>query len=423
MCGWEHFLSSLPYSKGFRAYRKNIHGLLGTKEAVERFYGLQELEVRRFLFRVLEKPDDLLRQCRTEAGAIILKIAYGYTIEPFKPDPLVTLADEALEQFSQATVPGTWLVDVIPFLRYLPDWFPGTEFKRTARHWKSTANELVDKPYGFVKQKMAQGTNVPSYLSKLLQNRIQDSEDDFVAKWSAASLYAGGADTTVSSISCFFLAMTLYPEVQRKAQEEIDLVVGTDRLPSFKDREKLPFVDAIFKEVLRWHPVAPMGVPHMTTEDDVFEGYVIPKGAVLLPNIWAFTHDPETFHEPMTFKPERFLGPTSEPDPHTLVFGFGRRVCPGRVLADSSLYLSIAQSLAVFNISKTVDENGREVEPVVQFLPGIISHPLPFKTSLEPRSSKHKELIQSLEQEHPWRRVMQRPLRVQTPDDGRRMPA
>jgi cytochrome P450 len=195
--------------------------------------------------------------------------------------------------------------------------------------------------------------------------------------------------------------MNLYPEAQRKAQEEIDLVVGTDRLPGFKDREKLPFVDAIFKEVLRWHPVAPMGVPHMTTEDDVFDGYFIPKGAVLLPNIWAFTHDPETFHEPMTFKPERFLGPTSEPDPHTLVFGFGRRVCPGRVLADSSLYLSIAQSLAVFNICKTIDENGREVEPVVQFLPGIISHPLPFKTSLEPRSSKHKELIRSLEKEHP----------------------
>jgi len=80
--------------------------------------------------------------------------------------------------------------------------------------------------------------------------------------------------------------MTLYPEVQRKAQEEIDGVVGTDRLPSFQDRQNLPYVDAIVKEVLRWHPVAPMGIPHMTTEDDVYEGYLIPKGALLLPNIW-----------------------------------------------------------------------------------------------------------------------------------------
>lgn len=90
---------------------------------------------------------------------------------------------------------------------------------------------------------------------------------------------------TVSSMNCFFLAMTLYPEVQRKAQEEIDRVVGT-KLPSFDDRANLPYVDAIVKEVLRWHPVAPMGLPHMTTDDDIFNGYLIPKGALVIANIW-----------------------------------------------------------------------------------------------------------------------------------------
>ena len=81
--------------------------------------------------------------------------------------------------------------------------------------------------------------------------------------------------------------MSLYPEVQRKTQEEIERVIGTDRLPTFDDRDNLPYVDAIVKEALRWHPVAPMGVPHMTTEDDIYEGYFIPKGALLLPNIWC----------------------------------------------------------------------------------------------------------------------------------------
>ena len=80
--------------------------------------------------------------------------------------------------------------------------------------------------------------------------------------------------------------MTLFPEVQRKAQEEIERVVGNDRLPGFDDRENLPYVDACVKEALRWHPVAPMGVPHQTTEDDIYEGYYIPKGALILPNIW-----------------------------------------------------------------------------------------------------------------------------------------
>lgn len=80
--------------------------------------------------------------------------------------------------------------------------------------------------------------------------------------------------------------MTLYPEVARRAQEEIDRVIGTDRLPSIDDRENLPYVDAVVKEALRWHPVAPFGVAHLTTEDDIYRGYRIPKGAMILPNIW-----------------------------------------------------------------------------------------------------------------------------------------
>jgi cytochrome P450 len=80
--------------------------------------------------------------------------------------------------------------------------------------------------------------------------------------------------------------MTLFPEVQRKAQEEIDRVIGSGRLPVVADRPNLPYINAIVKEILRWHPVAPMGLPHMTTEDDICEGYLIPKGAYIMPNVW-----------------------------------------------------------------------------------------------------------------------------------------
>src|SRR5215472_148748 len=80
--------------------------------------------------------------------------------------------------------------------------------------------------------------------------------------------------------------MTLHPEIQRRGREEIDRVVGNERLPSIGDRENLPYVNAILKEVLRWHPIGPMGLPHMTTENDIFHGHLIPKGAIILPNIW-----------------------------------------------------------------------------------------------------------------------------------------
>lgn len=106
----------------------------------------------------------------------------------------------------------------------------------------------------------------------------------------------------------------------------------------------------------------------------------------------------------MEFKPERFLatdGHEPETDPNQFVFGFGRRACAGRELAGNTLYLNIAQTLAVFNIGKHV-ENGREVEPAVEFESGVISHPLPYKCLIKPRSPHHEKLIRSIEDIYPW---------------------
>ncbi|KAJ9267651.1 hypothetical protein DTO212C5_5890 [Paecilomyces variotii] len=401
MIGWENSLGGSPYSNQFRAHRKYMSRIIGSKNVAAQFNDLQVVEVGHFLLRVLENPDGLVEHIRKEAGAVILKIIYGYTVEPHDKDALVDLIGEAMDQFGQAAVPGAWLVDIMPFMRHLPDWFPGTGFKRTAEKWKNTLIEAADKPFAFVKHQMARGQNEISFLSRLLEQGDLSPENSLV-KWSALSLYAGGADTTVSSLAWFFLAMTVYPDVQRKAQEEIDRVIGSERLPGFEDRENLPYIDAIVKEILRWNPVGPMGLPHMTTEDDIYEGYLIPKGAVILANIWYFCHDPSIYHDPMAFKPERYLSPTPEPDPHSLAFGFGRRVCPGRILAENSLYLSIVQSLAVFKISKAVDQTGKEIDPVVSPQAGIVCHPNPFKTNIKPRSERHETLIQSIEQIHPW---------------------
>ncbi|KAG6842992.1 hypothetical protein H0H93_002633, partial [Arthromyces matolae] len=104
---------------------------------------------------------------------------------------------------------------------------------------------------------MAAGTAPVSFTSSLLEGKNVDAEEEFEIKWSAASLYSGGADTTVSAIYSFFLAMALHPDVLKKAQAELDAVVGTERLPTFEDRQYLPYIDALTKEVLRWNAVAP----------------------------------------------------------------------------------------------------------------------------------------------------------------------
>lgn len=326
-------------------------------------------------------------------------MAYGYTIESQKPDVLVETIDRMMAEFSQAAVPMGWAVDIIPALQYLPDGFPGTGFKDTARKWRKSIEASAYVPYRSVQRQMAAGVHRPSYVSKLVEKLSQDGvgelsvEDEEAVIWTAASLYGAAADTTVITLAAFTLAMIKFPEVQRKAQEEIERVVGTDRLPSFQDREKLPYVNAVVKEAIRWWPISPMGFPHTATEDFEYKGYHIPKDAYLLPAVWWFLHDPSVYPEPESFDPERFLPPRNELDPGVEAFGYGRRICPGRFFADSGLYLNIVQSLAVFNISKAVDEQGREIEVDVGPKPGILTFPNEFKCRVSVRSVKHADLI------------------------------
>jgi cytochrome P450 len=403
MCGWENSLALQTDHSKVRSYRRAIHGIIGTSTAIDAFRPMLERESHQFLSQVLNNPDDILQLIRTQAGRIILKIGYGYTIEPVGRDPLVDLADEGLQQFTKSCAPGVWLVDVIPALKYLPEWLPGMEFKTVGKKWNATLHALADIPYAFVEKNLERGTAEPSYLSKLIggQNGKLTPEDEDVARWSAFSLYTGGADTTVSSMASFVLAMALFPDVQKKAQAEIDAVIGHSRLPTFADRSGLPYIDAVVKEVLRWHPVAPLGVPHMTTKDDVYNDYSIPKNTILIPCIDAMLHDPTAYHDPETFEPSRFLGPHPEMDPHNISFGFGRRICPGRLFADATLFSTIAGFLAVFEVAKKVNKDGKMVEPVVDFLPGVISHPAPFECDIRPRSSECQELIRRVDRESP----------------------
>ncbi|KAG5807837.1 hypothetical protein H9Q74_007535 [Fusarium xylarioides] len=245
---------------------------------------------------------------------------------------------------------------------------------------------------------MANGKDNTSFLSQLMQRKGLTDGEASENKWLAASLYAAGADTTVSAITTFFLAMTLFPEVQKKSQCEIDEVIGSERLPSLSDRQNLPYVNALVKEVLRWHPVGPMCLPHTTSQDDIINGYLIPKGAMILPNIWQICHDPAHYHDPMAFKPERFLGPDAETDPGHFVFGFGRRICPAQAMADKTLFLNMAQTLAVLDIRV---KEGAEM-PKAEFTSGVVSHPKPFETAIQARSSEHRKLIESIERMHPF---------------------
>lgn len=193
--------------------------------------------------------------------------------------------------------------------------------------------------------------------------------------------------------------MLVHPEVQKRAQQELDDVLAMDRLPTFADRSKVPFVDCIVWECLRWNPVLPMGLARLVSSDDEYNGYFIPNGTSILPNVWAILHDPDVYPDPLIFSPERFsdqkrnseLGINKLPWP---AFGFGRRMCPGRWLAYESVWFSIACILSVYSIERGIDENGLEIVPEVVYTSSMISRPKPFKCRFIPRSERAVQLIE-----------------------------
>ncbi|KAJ3831839.1 cytochrome P450 [Lentinula raphanica] len=125
--------------------------------------------------------------------------------------------------------------------------------------------------------------------------------------------------------------MVQFPESQKKAQQELDRVVGKNRLPDFTDRDSLPYIGAILYETMRWQPIVPEGLSHVVTEENLYKGYRIPKNSTVIPNIWAMMHDEQTFEDPFTFNPDRYIRPADGQLDHNLLktvaisFGFGRR--------------------------------------------------------------------------------------------------
>ncbi|KAJ7897649.1 cytochrome P450 [Mycena olivaceomarginata] len=363
-----------------------------------------ELEATRVLLqRFLDSPAKYEKHFRHMVGMTILSTAYGIDVLP-EDDPHIDISEKALHAMACTGNRGSFLVDSLPFLKYVPEFFPGGDFKKQAREWFKVVDAMPHVPYDFVKKARAAGTAKSSIASRVLEEIEEKSGDDqkqqhqeVVLRNVLGACYAG-ADTTVSSLGTFILAMTMYPEVQKKAQAAIDGVVGSARLPDFQD--DIPYIDAVLREVLRWLPVTPLSLPHAVTEDDVYKGYHIPVGTVVVANAWAILHD-ETTYGPRTdeFIPERWLTEdgkiNTEMRDASPAFGFGRRICPGRDMAQWSVWISVASILATFDISKSVDEKGVPIEPSGEYTSGLLCYPIPHQCDILPRSETARALIQS----------------------------
>ncbi|TBU44032.1 O-methylsterigmatocystin oxidoreductase [Dichomitus squalens] len=348
---------------------------------------------------------------RATFAATILKITYGIDIDDENAE-IVQVVENAGKGPGQTLIPGRFLVDSIPFLRFVPAWMPGAGFQRQFAEWGAASRKLKDFPY--VRRNTAFTDNaLPSCATiadTLLSEKGETGEyssgigQEDLVKTVCGAAYVACNHQTYSTLQAAFLALSLYPDVQRKAQAELFAVVGPDRLPDFGDREALVYVNALVKEMLRWFNVTPLGMAHRTMADDELNGYFIPAGTMITPNIWACMHDPAEYEDADEFRPERFIRDgkldSTVRDPLAFAFGFGKRhgppgdrICPGRYFADTALFINVASVLHVFDITPPLDENGNPIRVKMEMSDGFISYPEDCRCTIRPRSEKAAALI------------------------------
>ncbi|OJT03486.1 O-methylsterigmatocystin oxidoreductase [Trametes pubescens] len=378
--GFDWVLTMIHYGPWWRRHRRAFHQFFNPN-AIAQLRPLQRSQVNHFLHRLLDTPEHFTEHIRHLFAATIMRIAYGIEVAE-RNDEYVAMAEEGLAAFSSLLVPGKYLVELLPAMRFLPKWFPGARFKRDAAEARIIVHRLRDTPWARTLAAMREGTANPSMTTVLMERNsasedAEAKEEEVVARNTVAVAYGAGADTTLSSIQALFLVLASFPEAQKKAQAELDAVVGPHRLPDFADQDSLPYVCAVIKECLRWRAIVPLGIPHRLIEDDEYRGYFIPKGTLVISNIWAYSRDESRFPDPEASTPERFLkdGKLNPDivDPAEFAFGYGRRVCPGRHFAEASLFLIVSSVLHTLAVSAPLDESGTPMRLEGKMTAGVIS--------------------------------------------------
>ncbi|KAK0236123.1 cytochrome P450 [Armillaria nabsnona] len=397
LTGWGFNLGLMRYSDWWRMHRRMFYQSFQPRAVLA--YNPVQMKAAPVLLQQLHKsPDAFVHHVRHYAGSVIMKIVYGYDVD-VNGDKFVELADRALESARATANVGTFLVDYIPSLKNLPRWLPGTNFLSLADGWRKDVNDMVDRPFEYASDSLVNSSSfVSEKLTKLKNIGMSENATQLeIIRNTAGIAFSAGADTTVSAILSVILAFILYPEVQAKAQAELDDVVGPTRLPNFDDRPQLPYIDAILLEALRWNPVLPMGVAHRSVKADVYRGYYIPAGATVVANAWAILHDEKDYPNPLVFNPDRFLredGKELQPNP-IAAFGFGRRICPGRYFAMNTIWIAIASMASTLSFFKAVDSEGRVAEPSTTFTDGSLNFPVPFKCMIKARSAQAQTVMDS----------------------------
>ncbi|KAF2017474.1 cytochrome P450 [Aaosphaeria arxii CBS 175.79] len=328
----------------------------------------------------------------------MLTITFGFRTDSIH-HPMVKEALRLSREFMNTTGPMSNLIDFVPLLQKLPT---PLKLRGQALH-----RDLVATYGGLIKdvqRKLLAGVAVDDCLAKtMIELKEEEELDDVDMAILASAFMIGGVETTASIMQWFSALIPAYPEVQKRAQEELDRVVGRHRLPTVEDEENLPYCHAIIKEVERCHNPFWLGTPHVASEDFVYEGKLISKGTVVVLNTWTMHHDKKRWSNPdnpSEFNPDRYIDdPTLSSTSANLsdpfardhwMFGAGRRICPGMMVAEREIWLTIARMLWAFEMIQIPEK------PIdLKEYDGLSGRsPVPFEIQLKPRFEGVEKVLQ-----------------------------
>ncbi|EEU44533.1 uncharacterized protein NECHADRAFT_96455 [Fusarium vanettenii 77-13-4] len=375
--------------------RKAIHQLL----LDENHFRVQEAEATVLMSNLCNNPDNFYSEIRRYTASVVTSITYGCR---------APTSDSFWCKWTAAMEPGANPpVDVFTWLQYIPSSF--AFWKRRAIDAGKTMDGTWGEARRRVEERRAKGEKRRCIVDTLLDEYEKKGWPSSIPQHAFTNLLGeiieGGADTTAAQLLTLILAFALHPEVQTKAREEIDAICGTERSPRWDDFSKLPFINCIVKEGMRWRPVAVTALPHKVRQDDEYQGMLIPKDSTIFIPTWAIHHNENIYKDPETFDPDRYAqhprlandyaGSPDWANRDHYNYGAGRRICPGIHLAERNMWRIASKLLWAFEFAEPTDPKTGEVTHLdpEAYNPGILQAPLPFKVSIKPRSEAHVATI------------------------------
>ncbi|KAE8449351.1 hypothetical protein EG329_008252 [Mollisiaceae sp. DMI_Dod_QoI] len=381
--------TTLVYGDRWRVHRKLMHSAVGS-QAVRNHRSIQANESKILIRDILENPDDYVLSIERYSVSTTSIIGWGRRID--RKNDYVAQQALAIMEGVNFVVPGKYLMEAVPALTKLPSWMYALP------SMLRDTTTMLQKYFYMLSYEGAE-SKWNNFSKVLLNGQETYGLSDVEVAGLTANLIGGGVDTTSSTMISCILAMAVFPDVQKKAQAEIDSVVAENASPSWEDVDgKLPYCTALVKEVLRWRTVTILaGIPHANTVDFEYRGYHIPAGTNITGNIWAIHRHPREYPDPDNFRPERFLNGLERPYPNNKgmnPFGWGRRQCSGQPLAEQGLLYSLTRLIWAFDIKAGLDDKGREIKPdIFAYTDSENMRPEPFKARFTPRTARIRQSI------------------------------